>query len=62
MTHVVYLAMMLLHTGQPQQMSAERSMEACTAVINQQASVETGKNRRFWYCQPAIANITLGPQ
>lgn len=62
MTHVVYLAMMLLQTGQPQQMSAERSMEACTAIINQQASAETGGNRHFWYCQPAVANITLGPR
>jgi hypothetical protein len=61
MTHVIYLVIMLLQ-GHPQQMSTERSMEDCMAVINRHASAETGTNRHFWYCQPAIANISLGPR
>lgn len=63
MTHVVYLIMMVaLGTDVPRQMATEGSMAACVAWITQRASAETGDHRNFWYCQPAVANITLGPQ
>ena len=60
-THVVYLNMMMMPNGVPRQMEADRSMEDCMATITKQAARETGDNRHTWYCQPAVANTTLGP-
>jgi hypothetical protein len=63
MTHVVYLTMMIAFgTAVPKQMGTEVSMEKCTEVITQIASTEIGNHRNFWYCQPAVANMTLGPR
>lgn len=70
MSHVVYLVMMIaLGTGMPRQalgvprqMATEASMEKCMADITQHASAETGDHRNYWYCQPAVANRTLGPR
>jgi len=25
------------------------------------AAQESGRNRHFWYCQPAVSNASLGP-
>jgi hypothetical protein len=62
MTHIVYLVMMIAFgTDVPRQMATEPSMESCMAFITQKASIETGDRRSFWYCQPAVANSTLGP-
>lgn len=70
MSHVVYLVMMIaLGTGMPRQalgvprqMATEASMEQCMADVTQHASAETGDHRNYWYCQPAVANRTLGPR
>jgi hypothetical protein len=63
MTHVVFLVMVILFgTDTPKQMSTERSMDVCMASINRNAAMESGNHRNLWYCQPAVANITLGPR
>jgi hypothetical protein len=62
-THVVYLVMTIAFGADtPKQMASESSMDQCLAVIRLRAAAETGNQRGFWYCQPAVANITLGPR
>ena len=59
MTHIVYIVMMLTANGTPQAMGTEATLEMCNTIVAQSASADF--HRTFWYCQPAVANVTLGP-